>query len=89
MRVAIVALLPLAACMPGEEATPAPPGEDACGAAALQDLVGEPVAGHEFDSNNRPVRIIPPGTAVTMDFNPERLNVETDADGVIVRIYCG
>lgn len=34
-------------------------------------------------------RIIPPNVAVTMDFNPERLNVYTDEHGVITDARCG
>ena len=36
-----------------------------------------------------PVRVIAPGMAVTMDYSPARLNLETDAAGVISRAYCG
>ena len=36
-----------------------------------------------------PVRVIPPGAAVTMDYSPARLNLETDASGYIVRFRCG
>ena len=34
-------------------------------------------------------RIIPPGTAVTMDYIPDRLNLEVDDQGLITRVYCG
>lgn len=34
-------------------------------------------------------RIIPPGTAVTMDYIPDRLNLEVDSQGQITRVYCG
>ena len=36
-----------------------------------------------------PVRVIGPNQAVTMDFNPERINLETDAVGIITRVFCG
>ena len=36
-----------------------------------------------------PVRVIRPGEAVTMDFNPQRLNFELDGLGEIERIRCG
>ena len=57
-----------------------------CGADVLQDRVGTQVTDHAFVPG---ARIIPPGTAVTMDHRPDRLNVETDDNGVITRIYCG
>lgn len=36
-----------------------------------------------------PVRVIPPGSLVTQDYDPKRLNLVTDAMGIVVRIYCG
>jgi hypothetical protein len=36
-----------------------------------------------------PVRVIAPGMAVTMDYSASRLNLETDAEGRIVRFHCG
>jgi len=80
----ILALAAMGACVPdaGEEDSRA----SACGADALQPLVGTPVGEHDFADGTR---IIPPGTAVTMDFRSDRLNVETDEGGTITRIYCG
>ena len=78
------ALLALAAC----EAAPPPDAADACGAAGYQSLVGAPLAAVTLpaDLNDRVIR---PGEAVTLDFRPDRLNLELDADGTIVRVYCG
>jgi len=89
MRLAVIVLMLAAACMPEEEPTVTRSGDDPCGAAALQHLVGEPAAQHEFGTGDQKVRIIPPGLSVTMDYLPERLNVETDEAGIITRIYCG
>ena len=89
MRLALLLLMLASACMSDEKPVTAGTGDDACGAAALQHLVGEPAAEHTFGSGDQPVRIIPPGLSVTMDYNPERLNVETDESGIITRIYCG
>ena len=36
-----------------------------------------------------PVRLVPPGVVVTMDYNPTRINLELDAEGVIIGVYCG
>lgn len=77
-----LSLAALSGCMSGGPGTEAPE----CGAEALQSRVGTPVAQYEFADGTR---IIPPGTAVTMDYRSDRLNVETDDDGVITRIYCG
>jgi len=90
MRLAMIAVLALAACMP-EDGDEAEPGAVECGAAAFQHLVGQPVTPNEAEigSGDRPVRIIPPGTAVTMDHRPDRLNVDLDENDVITRIWCG
>lgn len=34
-------------------------------------------------------RIIPPDSAVTQDYRPERVNVDLDEDGVVIRVWCG
>lgn len=34
-------------------------------------------------------RIIPPDSAVTQDFRPDRVNVDLDEDGMIIRVWCG
>lgn len=34
-------------------------------------------------------RIIPPDSAVTQDYRPDRVNVDVDEDGVILRVWCG
>jgi hypothetical protein len=62
---------------------------DACVAAELQDLVGQPAAVATAITFAVPVRIIEPGMAVTMDFNPQRLNIEIGEGGLIARIFCG
>jgi hypothetical protein len=87
----ILPFVALPACVP---ATPAPlpaepPAIDACGAAELQDLVGQPQATVSAITFAVPVRIIQPDSAVTMDFREDRLNVEVGADGNIARIFCG
>lgn len=37
----------------------------------------------------RAVRVIRPNQAVTMDFRPDRLNIETDDSGVVLKVRCG
>jgi len=63
--------------------------ENACGAAGLQTLLGQPASVLETMRFANPVRVIRPGMAVTMDFNPARLNIEVDAAEEITRISCG
>lgn len=84
----------LVACAPQPTAPPPRPTlpierPDACGATRLQHLVGQPVTAFDPRSARGPVRVIPPGTAVTMDFLPHRLNIETDRRSRITRVFCG
>lgn len=90
MTFAITAVLALGACM-GEAQTPPTQGgdADACGASALQGLVGQPEAVLQGITPAGPLRVIRPGQAVTMDYIAARLNVSLDAAGLIVRINCG
>lgn len=62
---------------------------DLCGASAYQYLVGRPgvlLDGMRFSQD---VRVIQPGTAVTMDFRADRLNFWLDQRDVIERVVCG
>lgn len=78
----------LAACVT-EGSGPATPVENACGATALQWMVGRPAA--EAGRINHPgtVRVIQPGMAVTMDYRADRLNIEISEAGTIARVFCG
>jgi hypothetical protein len=84
----LVLALTLAACQP-VGAPIADPMAPSCGAEALQPLLGQPLARFTAPPAAKAVRVIGPDTAVTMDFRPDRLNVEHDAQRVITRIYCG
>lgn len=83
------ALALAAACTATEPPLPPAPDADACGAAALQGLVGQPAAVLETMRFAGPVRIIRPGMAVTLDYSAERLNIGIDASGRITRVVCG
>lgn len=70
----------------------APTGE--CDAEAAQHLLGatasEAVGAELLElTGARQLRWVPPRTAVTMDFRPDRLTVSYDDDLVIERIACG
>ncbi|MDD7970373.1 I78 family peptidase inhibitor [Roseinatronobacter alkalisoli] len=84
----ILGLALLAACQ-SETPDPAPDMEASCGADDLQSLISQPLAQFQGHPDAEATRVIAPGTAVTMDFRPDRLNVEHDADLIITRIYCG
>ena len=74
------------ACVPE---TPTPDPTAACGATDLQYLVGQSADRLEIMKFRRGTRIIRPGMAVTMDYSPDRLNIEIDAHEIIIRITCG
>lgn len=78
----------LGACLGAGEAAD-PGAQDACGAAAMQGLVGRPLTAFDSAALTVPWRILRPGTAVTMDFNPARLNVTVDEADAITRVGCG
>jgi hypothetical protein len=89
---ALPLLLALSACVPVVDPGPVTPGlppDDACGAPGLQGLIGQDrrvLASMTFPT---PTRVIEPGMAVTMDYNPARLNIELDDAGRIIRVTCG
>lgn len=66
-----------------EEAT----AQDTCGASQYAAMVGTNIAATTFPADAN-IRIIQPNTPVTMDFSAERLNVITDANGVITSLEC-
>jgi Peptidase inhibitor I78 family len=93
-RTMMMAFLLLTACVseanPRYLGPPIPaPGVDACGAAELQDIVGEDRRILQTIRFAVPVRIIEPGTAVTQDYSPNRLNIYIGGGGVIESISCG
>jgi hypothetical protein len=84
-------ILALAACVPSAppKAPPPLPPENACGAADLQSLVGQPATVLDTMRFGQPVRVIRPGMAVTMDYSADRLNIEIDRRERIARVSCG
>ena len=73
---------------PGVKQPDMPLLTDDCPADDLQGLVGESYQDGMVAYDGR-IRVIPPGSAVTMDYLPSRLNIATDSDGIITRISCG
>lgn len=84
----LVPLVMLAGC----DEAPAKPEQDtaadACKAASLQVLVGQPKSVVENMDLPEATRILGPNQPVTMDFRPDRLNIEIGTDGRIKRIGC-
>ena len=65
------------------------PMENVCGAAGMQDLIGQ--SGEKLNTIRFgvPIRIIRPGMAVTMDYSPNRLNIYIDDFDRITAVKCG
>ncbi len=85
-----LAALSIIACQADELDTKVADTKTDCGAAQLQNLVGQDqstLEGMSFDAQN--VRIITPGTMITMDHLETRLNIAIGEDGKITRVYCG
>lgn len=95
MRALLLTLpLALAACLPapGEvNDIPATGGEtpDACGASGLQALIGRKENVLETMRFSQPMRVVKPGTMVTMDFQENRVNFNIDDTGFITSVTCG
>ena len=68
---------------------PVPTGlDDTCGAASYADLVGQDATALERVLIMRQVRVIRPGSVITQDLRPERINFEIGRDETIRRISC-
>jgi len=77
---------------PPRDAMPPVAEEDSgmeCDADAFAYLIGEPRETVEALDIPQPVRIIPEGAMVTMDFRPERINFDLNAEGRVIRVRCG
>lgn len=87
----IFAAVTLVGCAePRPDPRPDPVDPGTCGADQLQFLVGQNegvLAAMTFRAGT--VRVIRPGMAVTMDYRSDRLNLELDRTGRIVRVFCG
>ena len=92
VTITLGALLFMTACTPEAppvSATAPTPAEDACGAADLQGLLGQPVTGQDFTGSAGAQRIMAEGSPMTMDYRHDRLNVTYDDADRITRIWCG
>ena len=68
-------------------AAPAPAGPDTCGAAAYASLVGQDAPSALIVP--QPKRVYRIGDPITMDLNPQRINVQLNDQNVIAAITCG
>lgn len=67
----------------------AAPADDTCELAKYASLVGKPATDSAVPPAGPGVRHIKPDTQVTMDFRPDRLNIDINAEGVITGMKSG
>ena len=65
------------------------PDPNVCGAVELQGLVGQRANMLDTMRFSQPTRIIRPGESVTMDYSPNRLNIEINEAERIATVSCG
>ncbi len=89
--VAASLLLTVSACSPDSPYASKPLTEntDACGAKALQDLMGKPASVLKTMKFAVETRVIRPTDAMTMDRRLERLNIAISDKEEIVGVACG
>ena len=63
--------------------------DDTCGIAAVKPYLGKAAADIPATALPERFRILKPGDQVTMDYVPARLNVLTNADGIVIGLKCG
>lgn len=95
------AAISLSGCSGGQKGASAPqpaskPAEEAteCGAERLggfvsQQATPEVLSQIEKTVGHDRIRTLDPKSIVTMDYRSDRLNIDTDADGRILRLRCG
>jgi predicted aminopeptidase len=85
-------LAALAGCSSSPDSEQSRGGE--CNVAHLQNMLGKQIDRKvvdelQEDANADSVRVLAPGDITTMDFNPQRLNIDIDDSETIVRLSCG
>ncbi|HKT85896.1 MAG TPA: I78 family peptidase inhibitor [Novosphingobium sp.] len=72
---------------------PPPPAEVDCGAGQLGAYIGQPASEHVLSlirqwRGDNPIRVLKPGSAMTMDYRPGRLNIFLDENDRIKEFKC-
>lgn len=55
----------------------------------FEGWIGKPVDDAALEETGRIYRVLKPGSVMTMDHNPQRINVEHDEGGTVTRVWCG
>ena len=88
------ALLAGCASSPQQDVSKAPKGDGRCNAEPVQHLLEERITTDlaeraRIESGAAQLRVTHPNQPVTMDYNPQRLNIDIDDDDIIIRLSCG
>ncbi|MBC9251821.1 hypothetical protein A9179_16240 [Pseudomonas alcaligenes] len=90
----LLACAVLAACSSAPEQPQASHADGRCDAAPVQQLVGDKASAEVVENARQKagaeyLRVTRPNQPVTMDYNPQRLNIDLNDAGVILRVNCG
>jgi hypothetical protein len=55
----------------------------------FDDWIGKAINKDAARETGRPFRILEPNSSATMDYIPERINIHTDSNGVVLKVICG
>ncbi|ARP87026.1 I78 family peptidase inhibitor [Bordetella genomosp. 9] len=74
--------------------TPFAGGRQMCDAQPVQNLIGTRLTGSveneiKQKSSSRKTRILKPGEVMTMEYDPERINLILDQQGALTALRCG
>ena len=88
------ALLAGCASSPQQDSAGAAKGDGRCNAEPVQYLLEERITTDlaeraRIESGAAQLRVTHPNQPVTMDYNPQRLNIDIDDDDIIIRLSCG
>ena len=92
---ALLACALLAACSSSpDNPASASKGDGRCNAEAVHHLVDKRITTEmaeeaREDAGAEHLRVTQPNQPVTMDYNPQRLNIDIDEDDTIIRLSCG
>lgn len=77
--------------LPPQSDMPPPPSREVFkdAACSFDGWVGARVDEAAVKATGRPYRILKPDSMMTMDHNPDRINVVHDADMTVTRVWCG
>lgn len=89
--------LSLLALLTACSSQPTPPATEVsgdCSTEHVQGVLGQHASAERIEqlqqqTHAKTLRVLAPGDAVTLDYNPQRLNIDIDESEVIIRLSCG